>query len=66
MLLSLNNDRMNKYDIWSTDGKNTIVYTDFTLTDLLRFVEDGSVKIFDYQIVNFKYVTSIYKKDESK
>ena len=57
---------MNKYDIWSTDGKNTIVYTDFTLTDLLRFVEDGSVKIFDYQIVNFKYVTSIYKKDESK
>lgn len=55
---------MNKYDIWSTDGKNTIVYTDFTLTDLLRFVEDNSVKIFDTQIVNFRYVTSIYKKDE--
>ena len=57
---------MNKYDIWSTDGKNTTVYTDFTLTDLLRFVEDNSVKIFDTQIVNFRYVTSIYKKDESK
>ncbi len=56
---------MNTYEIWSTDGKTTRITTDFSLTDLLRFIEDESCKIFDYQIVNFKYVTSIYK-DESK
>jgi len=52
---------MNNYNIWQIDGKMMRIQTDFTLTDFLRFIKDEDCKIFDDKLVNFKYVTSIYK-----